>query len=255
MGKPLATIRLAVGSPSGPRSCIWRIVVGKKDDIYVITSSAMTSDKLSFHRSHICRWAFTEQFGTPEGMTDRVMKRWRRSKTPPAGSGRGTSVAEVIFPTDYLSTSFAPSDYGGVCWIEPAPTGRSAAFELFFCNDGPDVVSEQFKANGRRILEAVPLSSGEFFFASSHTVDFAGQDIRLPATSLRKHDLIASKIDYRFSGRPVRFLMMKDIGDGDKLIISEYGMFPVNPGDLPHIRAQLNPQRLFFSTAWKQDLT
>ena len=57
-------IRFAVGQGDSRFSEIW-FASSHKDDVYVGASSAGRMEKISLHKSGICRYAFTDQFGNP----------------------------------------------------------------------------------------------------------------------------------------------------------------------------------------------
>src|SRR5262245_50220224 len=107
MGGRQRYVAFAVGSSSGPRSSAWS-VVSHKGNVYVSTLDVLAGVlKFSFHESGRCRYAFTEQYGTPPTLPDRAMNKWTRKVTPPSGSGLGTRVLGLYFPTDFLSTAYA----------------------------------------------------------------------------------------------------------------------------------------------------
>ena len=78
-------LRLAVGDPNGPRSGVWRLWLSN-GEVYLAHNGLGGIGKLSFHSSRICRSAFTQEYGTPKGMTDRAMTKWVRSQTVPGRS-------------------------------------------------------------------------------------------------------------------------------------------------------------------------
>jgi hypothetical protein len=95
---------------------------------YVSHGSMGRIAKLSFHKSGICRSAFTSVHGAPYGMSDRVMQKWRRAPTPPAGTGGASCVFRLHFPTDYLSTALE-KPRKSVTWL-PAPQGATQVVEI-----------------------------------------------------------------------------------------------------------------------------
>lgn len=73
MAKNIADLRFAIKNSSGLVSSIWRLWATRHGDVYLATRSMAKIEKFSFHKSGICRSAFTNEHGTPQTMTDRVM--------------------------------------------------------------------------------------------------------------------------------------------------------------------------------------
>src|SRR5690242_17266871 len=99
--------RIAVGSPNGPRSYPWHIW-RTKNDVYVAGLSGESS-KLSFHEGGFCHNALTKERCAQLGIPDRGAIVWLRPATPERGK-RGSCVAEIMVPTNYLSTITPPQE-------------------------------------------------------------------------------------------------------------------------------------------------
>jgi hypothetical protein len=247
VGKLNPRLRVAIGNGDNRRSNIWRIAV-RKSDVYV--SSGIKTSKFSFHESGICRDAFTTEFGTPPGMEDRVMKRWKRAEIPPPNSGRACSVLELVFPTDFLSARLdVPSKE--IYWLEPAATGSSRGIEMFFSADAPDVVEPLFHQGERIPITAFRLESGLWFYVSSHEVRFGGQEMRIPAAGPRKFDFVITRQHIPSLSRSTRILVMNNPEDRDKMVAWEYGAIRGEPGIDYKVDGTLTPQRIYHSTSWE----
>jgi hypothetical protein len=244
IGKQNPRLRVAVGDASNLRSNIWRIGV-RKSDVYV--STGIKSAKFSFHESGICRDAFTGEFGVPPGMEDRVMKRWKRAEIPPPNSGQACSVLELAFPTDFLSAGLdVPSK--DICWVDPAAAGNSRCVEMFFSADAPEQMEPLFLQGERTPIAAVRLANGLWFYVGSHEISFGGQELRIPATGVRKFDFVVTR-QQPLLPRSARILVMTDPGDGDKMVAWEYGAMRCEPGEY-QVEGTLTPDRVFHSTSW-----
>lgn len=191
-------------------------IAAYKSDVYVICGGAAPA-KFSFHESGICRDAFTKEFGAPPGMQDRVMTRWNRADIPPPNMGRACSVLEVAFPTDFLSTGMEVPPKP-TYWLEAAAPGQSKCVELFFSSDGPEVVEALLQPAQRTAIAALPLENRSWFYVTSHTIDFPGQEMRIPAVGNRKCDFLIKRQGVSPSSRSVRILVMNSPGDGDKMV-------------------------------------
>jgi hypothetical protein len=248
IGKRNPRLRVAIGEPDNRRSNLWRIAV-RKSDVYVSSGGAAPA-KFSFHESGICRDAFTGEFGTPPGMQDRVMKRWKRGEIPSPNSGKACSVLELVFPTDFLSTELdVPSKE--IFWVDAAGAGGSRCIEMLFSADAPDVTEPLIQQAGRIPIAAVRLENGLWFYMTSHEIAFAGQEMRIPAAGNRKFDFLITRQHSPSTPRSTRILMMNDPGDGDKMVAWEYGAIRSESDADFTVDGTLTPQRIFHSTSWE----
>lgn len=245
IGKKNPRFRLAIGDPENLRSNIWRMAA-YKDDVYVGTGGAAPV-KFSFHKSGICREAYTGEFGIPPGMQDRVMTRWKRGEIPPPNTGKRCSVLDITIPTDFLSTGLtAPAKE--THWIDAAPTGRSKCVELFFSADGPDV-AEPLIQNGKLTpIAGIRLENGNWFYITTYEATFGGQEMRIPATTHRKFDFLITRDNVPSVERSVRILVMSRPSDGDKMVAWEYGAFKVETSANYRVDGTLTPSRIYHST-------
>lgn len=245
LGKSNQRLRLAIGDPENRRSNLWRITA-YKSDVYV-TCAGTLPVKFSFHKSGICRDAFTGEFGVPPGMQDRVMTRWKRADIPPPNTGKACSVLDVAFPTDFLSAGLeVPSK--PIHWLDAAAPGQSKCVELFFSSDTPDVVDALLQPAQRTAIAAFPLENRSWFYVTSHTIDFPGQEMRIPAAGKRKSDFLIKRQDVSPSSRSLRILVTSKPGDGDKMVAWEYGASLCEPGDSHAVDGAITPQQVYHST-------
>jgi hypothetical protein len=229
MGKQFDA-RLIVGDPGGPKSSIWRLSTYKAD-VYLL-NGADRSSKLSFHGSGICRKAFTREFGIPPGLQDRVYAKWKRAKTPPVGSGQGSCVLEIAFPTDFLSTDTVVHKKT-LTWIEPAPAHRATVLEMIYTSESEKELLRQLDPLHRSLVIYARLTSGEGFAVLRSVADFPGETFRVPANHHAASDLIFSPRDPWKSGRPIRFTAYSRPCDGDRMTVWEYGGYKATPLDAP----------------------
>jgi hypothetical protein len=234
MSKNLADLRFAIRSSSGQVSSIWRLWATRRGDIYLATRAAAKIEKYSFHKSGICRSAFTNQHGTPESMTDRAMFKWTRMPTPAAGEGRASRVAWIVFPTDYLSEP-SETDVKKVDWIEAAPAGGATYTEFAFTREAQEYIEAAFRdPQERKLLKYTELLSGEAFFVSYYYADWDNRDLSMPGNG-QVADLVFSSLDPHGTGRPIRLRFGPAPSDGDALLLRELGGYPVpgtpNPDD------------------------
>lgn len=225
MAKNLADLRFAVRSPSGQVSSIWRLWATRHGDVYLATRKMAMIEKYSFHKSGICRSAFTTEHGTPKTMTDRAIFKWNRLPTPAAGKGQASRVAWMGFPTDYLSRP-SNSNVKGVTWIEAAPTGGATYIEFFFTRESRESIEMAFRERQERyLLVCVELPSGEVFSGSYYHGDWENKDLKIPGNG-KVSDLLFSQHDPYDTGRPIRIRFGPSPSDGDDLVLQELGGYP-----------------------------
>lgn len=212
--------RYVVGTLGGARSNVWRVIVKKSGDVYVTSARTGGVEKLSFHKSGICRKAFTSEYGTPKGLNDRATIKWRRDVTPPAGKNQGSFVLEVGITTDMLSlvpTALTKK----VTWIDPAPPGDTTVLSMFYTRDSEVVILKGTQRG--RILSYTPISADEAFVVRAATFTWDGKDLRVPASHHMNEDYIFSPHDPDRTGRPVRVTIFSIPKDGEKMLAWEYG--------------------------------
>jgi hypothetical protein len=129
MSKNFYDLRFCVRRPDGYTSGLWRLWVTRGGDVFLALRKMAAISKYSFHKSGICRGAFTTQFtdehGTPAALSgDRVISKWRRAPTPARGKGGGSRVAWIAFPTGYLSR-LPLENPGEIVCVDAAPEGAA----------------------------------------------------------------------------------------------------------------------------------
>jgi hypothetical protein len=180
MSKNLADLRFTIRSPAGQVSATWKLWVTRHGDVYLATRPMASIEKYSFHKSGICRSAFTRERGAPGTMSDRAMIRWRRLPTPPAGEGRAACVAWLIFPTDYLSK---PSDLDNreVVWVDAAPAGEATHIQISFTREPLDSVCRAFAYHSKKeILAYYHIAGDEALLVDSHSEPWSDGDLKMP---------------------------------------------------------------------------
>jgi hypothetical protein len=126
------------------------MIATARDDVYAFHRTMGGIEKISFHTSGICRRAFTEQYGAPEGMADRVILRWNRAQIAPAGSNTLTRLLSVSFSTSHLSTAAVPANKP-VLWLAAAPPGRSRSLAAAVTQEPAAPLSNGVAPGRRRV--------------------------------------------------------------------------------------------------------
>ncbi|MCB1936954.1 MAG: hypothetical protein KDF59_13545 [Nitrosomonas sp.] len=183
--------------------------------------------KYSFHKSGICRSAFTREHGKPEKLNDRAMFKWKRNLTPSIGSD-AVRAALLAFPTDYLSRE-TKSESKKVTWIEAAPEGKATFVELAYTLDSETEVKSKISYRGERKLISYSKLPDETALLVMRSYDeWENKDIKSPTTEESVFpNLVFSAKDEKNTGRPVRIIFGPTPKDGDALILQELGGYKV----------------------------
>lgn len=220
-------LRLAVGTVIGPRSSIWRII-SHRSDIYVSSGGSSTA-KISFHESKICRRAFDEAH-EPITVANRLIHRWRRADTPPAGSGRACLLLRVGIATDYLSTALEVPTRK-ITWIPAASSGRTRVICVLLTND----TEERLRHDLGKECDVVAyqrLPNSEAVAVMTNIADSNEKGFVIPSSHHQNRNIIISANDPCNTGRPIRFFIESDPKDGDCQEIWELGGY-YHDGSLP----------------------
>lgn len=227
MAKNLFDFRFGIKRDDGYISNIWRLWITSSGDVYLTVREMGGIEKYSFHKSGICRSAFTKEHGTPAKMTDRVIFRWKRAITPPAGRGGASRVAGIAFPTDFLSRRQEQNE-NKIVWIPAASSGGATYIEMAYTSEPEKSVQHAFSENLRCLHSYTPLPGGEAFFVSSYHSDWKNVDLRSPpAEGSIFPELFFSANDPFDTGRPIRIRFGPRANDGDALVLQELGGYKV----------------------------
>jgi len=231
MSRNLYNLRFGVKSSDGYVSSLWRLWVTRHGDVYLSVKSHAGVTKYSFHKSGICRSAFTKEHGVPEALSDRAMFKWRRKQTPIQGVNEASRVAWIAFPTDFLSRDVS-KERKKVTWIGSAPSSGATHVELAYTAETEQSVRKSFRAQGsRNLVRYVPLSAEEALIVVYYYSLWENKDLTSPASKDSIFpDLVFSANDHENTGRPVRIIFGKQPSDGDALILQELGGYKTGSG-------------------------
>lgn len=223
MANNLYELRFGIRRHDGYASNTWRLWITRSADVYLATRGMAGIEKYSFHRSGICRSAFTKEHGAPQSMSDRAIFKWTRGETPPVSTGLASRVAWIAFPTDFLSR-IAEKNPKPTTWIPAAPPGGATYLELGYTWESESAVIAAFRNNDRKIISYTKLSDGDAFILHYYHADWENRDLRIPSShgSAFPH-LLFSASDPRDTGRPIRLRFGPPPKDGDALVLQELG--------------------------------
>ena len=228
MAKNLYDLRFGIKREDGYISNIWRLWIASSGDVYLTTRRMGGIQKYSFHKSGICRSAFTKEHVSPTTTQDRALFKWIRAKTPPNGGGGASRVTWIAFPTDFLSRTTRQNEKKTV-WIPAACSGGATCVEMAFTLETEEALLTAFRENLRHLLSYTSLPGGEAFFVSTYCADWENSDLRSPAAEGSVFpNLLFSSNDPSNTGRPIRIRFGPRPNDGDTLMLQELGGYQEN---------------------------
>ncbi len=222
MSRNVADFRFTVNNEELGHSSVWRYWVTRHGDIYISSRNMARIAKLSFHRSGICRYAFTTEHGASSGINDRLVNRWLRPHIPHSESDTFARLAWLIFPTDYLSQSPLPGTQK-VELIPSATSGMATFVEVGLCRHTEIKLIESIGSEVRGgITSYAPIFEDVAAFMRWSHGPWEIRDINV----LASHGIPA----YRFlanetseNARRIRIIMQTHPRDGDAIHILELG--------------------------------
>ncbi len=123
-------IRFAVGSPEDIQSWVWRMWV-KGDDVYLGARDALTTFKVSLHKSNIWRIAFVKDLELEDKESDRVIMKWKR---PGEFAPGWTPSIGILISSIKPQYSFEKQkiDDARIHWFTPPAQGKKLIFKVLF---------------------------------------------------------------------------------------------------------------------------
>lgn len=179
MPKNLYDVRLCIRRDDGYVSNLWRPWNTHGGDVYSTTQGMCGIEKYSFHKSCICRSEYTQEHGTSDTMTDRMMFKWNRKRTPPKSNAVASRVAWIAFPTACLSRPHCDFKKQ-IIRIPAAPSWHATYFELVYTHESETAVRNAFDGGDRHLLTFMTLPSGEAFLCCYYHGDWKNNDHRSP---------------------------------------------------------------------------
>src|SRR5688572_21617211 len=118
-----AELRVAVGSPNGRRSTVWKIWAAKSD-VYIQSRMMGANMKVSLHQSGSCQFSATSEWlvrHAPPG-TKNAERHIRRWKLPHIGKAGAAPVFRIMVPSSELRRVPFAEELEGIQWLpDPGP--------------------------------------------------------------------------------------------------------------------------------------
>ena len=216
------SVRFAVGSASGPRSTVWKLLAHDRE-AYLVPATPGPSVKVSFHETGQCHYSLPTHASAVRSAGSRVpalLDVWK----PTSMSDTLTTPFRIIVPTDELrSAAVVESERKPVIWISPTE-GASATVIFFILAQRPLDNDEMLRSDaGARLLAVLPLGQERTIIAVWAPTD--DPEDAFPALGARyRQSAPTAKVVYRAGkldrGNPdTRILVPLTAPGGDRAIL------------------------------------
>jgi hypothetical protein len=166
--------RLAVGTPNGRRSTVWKFTANK-GDIYIHTRMFGSDTKVSLHATGDCQWSCTDHWVQKvhgRKNAQRHMVRWHLAR--PHGAV-AQHVFRVRIPESELRTVAVEEKLAKVQWL-PALEGQTVSFECYITpRSDADPSLGALLPNPRQF--SLPLSDGRWFVVLTQVLPLNGEQL------------------------------------------------------------------------------
>jgi hypothetical protein len=122
--------RVAVGSPSGERSTVWKIQV-TRNDIYILSRMMGSDTKVSLHESGDCQWSATGawvQKKPGRRNADRHFEKWHAPRPVDTAAAQ---IFQIGIPGSELRVSTLAEDLDSVHWLAAPPVGMAVSLTCY----------------------------------------------------------------------------------------------------------------------------
>ena len=166
--------RLAIGTPTGRRSTVWKFSV-RKSDIYIFSRMFGSDTKVSLHSTGDCQWSATDTWVMKvpgRRNAERHIVKWFMRR--PTGAS-ALHVFRVVIPETELRVIDITEDLSAVVWLPAPPRGRMVSIECYITpmsQSDPALLSKLPHPH----LFSLPLADGRWFIVL-HQVLPDGKDL------------------------------------------------------------------------------
>ena len=213
-GKVITETRIAVGSPNGVRSTIWKFWSHDRS-VYVASRMFGGDVKVSIHGSGECQLSRPGEWAKANNRpnTERHLHKWKA--TLPLGTA-AEFVFEVRIPSSELKSISVDEDLGDIQWRDEPPKGYATAIQCFISPPASSTaVATALPVDS--LLMVLPFADGRWF-VGRHAVMLLNQhelaDVR------RQSRTIAEKNGYEITAEQRAAGLI--IGEGSARGLIEY---------------------------------
>ncbi len=171
----LQEVRIAVGTPSGRRSTVWKFSV-HKNEIYILSRMFGSDSKVSLHSTGECKWSATGVWvkkAPGRKNSDRHIAKW---VMPRPNESVALHAFQVRIPETELRVIELTENLSAVEWLPIPQKGHSVSLECYIT---PVSQSNPILTNKlpHPHLFSLPLADGRWFTVLHHVPPLDGKDL------------------------------------------------------------------------------
>ena len=167
--------RIAIGTPSGRRSTVWKFVVAA-NEAYILTRMFGADAKISLHGDGLCQFSASSEWvlrAVGRQNQDRHITRWNIVR--PHGSS-ALRVFQVLVPQTELRVIIDDEDLSEVQWLPESPAGMTTSLECYVTPPSDADPSLGGALPHARLFSAM-LTDRRWFVILHHDMRFDGLDL------------------------------------------------------------------------------
>jgi hypothetical protein len=182
-------VRIAVGSPTGRRSTVWKFSV-QKNEIYILSRMFGSDAKVSLHSSGECQWSATGAWVKKvpgRRNAERHITKWVMPR--PSGT-TALHVFQVRIPETELRTIDLTENLRSVEWLPIPPNGHSVSLECYITpatENDPALLANL----PCPYLFSLPLADGRWFTVLHHNPPLDGKDLEPLRNQMNTQAMVA----------------------------------------------------------------
>jgi hypothetical protein len=170
-------VRIAVGSPSGRRSTVWKFFV-HKNDIYILSRMFGSDAKVSLHSTGDCQWSATGAWVTKAPGRRNAERHFAKWFMPRPSGTTALHVFQVRIPETELRISAVPERLHAVKWLPIPSKGHSVSLECYItpASQNDPALLANLPCS---YLFSMPLTDHRWFTVLHHVPPLDGKDLEL----------------------------------------------------------------------------
>jgi len=171
-----AELRVAIGSPDGRRSTVWKFAA-HRSEIYILSRMFGSDCKVSLHSSGQCQWSGTGAWVKKDPSrrnADRHFMKWSAAR--PHGASAAL-VLRIRIPESELREVEVEEDVTDVLWLPAPGAGQTSSFACYVTPPSTDDPTASAQLPGTRLLSR-QLEDRHRFVAIHHDEPLNGADLQ-----------------------------------------------------------------------------
>ncbi len=171
-------VRIAVGTPNGPRSTVWKFAANGAD-VYIFTRLLGADAKVSLHASGDCQWSGTGVWVKKDPARKNQDRHFGKWHEPRPFAGRHLHCFFMQFPAPDLHPIRGEGKLGKVLWLQAPPADGVLSLDCYFTGPSHEDPSLSTILPHDRLF-SFHLSDGRWFVVQHRIADL--KSFKLDAT-------------------------------------------------------------------------